>query len=88
MKQIPQWLYEVAPDSALNAMDFAAVLGICKRTLNERIKGGIVPPADFRHTAYGKNPKYGLHVGVHHGRQWYIKTVIKYLEALSASPNK
>ncbi len=81
-KPIPQWLYEVAPDSALNAADFAAVLGICKEALNGRIKRGTAPAPDFRHESYGRNPRFGLHLPNHRNREWYVKTVIKYLEAL------
>jgi hypothetical protein len=45
---MPDWLRLVADDSSVGAKDFAAILGVCVHTLNDRIADGLVPPPDYR----------------------------------------
>lgn len=77
----PDWLYEVAPDSALNAKDICAMLGISREVLGQRIATKKFPEADFRLKCARRDDDKPRQAK----REWYVKTIIKHFRAQSAA---
>jgi hypothetical protein len=70
--EIPKWLTEVNPNSALNARDVRQLFNIASGTLVKHKRAGIFPQCDFE--------THGQHTYPTPSEQWYVKTILAFIK--------